>query len=258
MQRGYGSYYGDERDSAGYNDSQEKYTHKGNSRDNQTDAFRGGYGHDFGSGYGGRDRLDMQHVYSRRDNDYRGEFGDYSGRFGSSSGYGQRDDSRYRNSGYGSSKQSHDGRDWLDRTTDEVASWFGDDDAERRRQMDKQGAGHRGRGPKGYKRSDDRIREDINDRLYEDPWIDASDIEVTVTNCEVTLSGTVNERMAKRRAEDIADSVSGVSQVENRLRVAQSHTSDAAFKYPTATTSGGATNTESKAENGKPGSQHKG
>ena len=114
-------------------------------------------------------------------------------------------------------------RGWWDRTSDEVSSWFGDEDAERRRERDKQLAGqHRGKGPKGYSRSDDRIKEDINDRLSDDVFIDASEIEVTVTQGEVTLSGTVDTRSAKRRAEDIADGVSGVRNVENRIRLASS------------------------------------
>jgi len=78
---------------------------------------------------------------------------------------------------------------------------------------------HSGRGPKNYTRSDDRIREDINDRLTDDPEIDASEIEVKVSNCEVTLTGTVNDREDKRRAEDIAEAVSGVKNVQNNLRV---------------------------------------
>ena len=109
-------------------------------------------------------------------------------------------------------------RGWWDRASDEVASWFGDEEAERRRRMDAQRQ-HRGRGPKGYRRSDERIKEDVNDRLSDDYSIDASDIEVMVTNTEVTLSGTVDSREDKRRAEDIAESVSGVTNVENRLRV---------------------------------------
>jgi osmotically-inducible protein OsmY len=101
-----------------------------------------------------------------------------------------------------------------------VSSWFGDEDAERRRAWDKQRSGqHRGKGPKGYRRSDDRIQEDINDRLSDDVFIDASDIEVSVNQGEVTLTGTVNERSDKRRAEDIAEEVSGVRNVENRIRV---------------------------------------
>src|SRR4030095_11010348 len=78
---------------------------------------------------------------------------------------------------------------------------------------------HRGRGPKGYKRSDERIKEDVNDRLSDDYYLDASEVEVAVSNTEVTLTGTVNSREEKRRAEDIAESVSGVTNVENRLRV---------------------------------------
>src|SRR5205814_2195175 len=53
-----------------------------------------------------------------------------------------------------------------------------------------------GLGPKGYKRSDARINEDVNDRLTDDPWLDARQIAVVVSNCEVTLSGTVDSRDA--------------------------------------------------------------
>ncbi|MDO9472975.1 MAG: BON domain-containing protein [Caulobacter sp.] len=78
---------------------------------------------------------------------------------------------------------------------------------------------HRGRGPKGYRRSDDRIREDINDRLTDDSWLDATHIEVAVEGGEVTLTGTVSSRQAKRRAEDIAERVGGVEDVQNNIRV---------------------------------------
>ena len=111
-------------------------------------------------------------------------------------------------------------RGWLERMGDEVASWFGDEDAERRRRRDEERS-HRGRGPRGYARSDDRIREDVSDRLTDDPYVDASDIEVTVSGGEVTLTGHVEHRAARRRAEDLAESVSGVSHVQNNLRVRQ-------------------------------------
>jgi len=106
------------------------------------------------------------------------------------------------------------GRDFFDKATDEVASWFGDEDAERRREED-----HRGRGPRNYVRSDARIEEDVNDRLTEDRVVDAREITVTVQDREVTLDGHVASRRAKRRAEDCADSVSGVTHVQNNLRV---------------------------------------
>ncbi len=86
---------------------------------------------------------------------------------------------------------------------------------------ERRGGQHRGRGPKGYTRSDDRIREDVSDRLSDDPFVDASEIEVMVAACEVTLSGTVESRDAKRRAEDIAEQVSGVRHVQNNLRIQQ-------------------------------------
>ena len=79
--------------------------------------------------------------------------------------------------------------------------------------------GFAGRGPKGYQRSDERIREDISDRLMANDWLDASDIEVTVKDGEVTLSGIVDSRSAKRLAEDVAEHAAGVHDVMNQLRV---------------------------------------
>jgi osmotically-inducible protein OsmY len=85
--------------------------------------------------------------------------------------------------------------------------------------MDKINGPHRGKGPKGYTRSDARLCEDINDRLYHDPFVDASEIEVTVNNGEAVLTGTVDSREAKRKAEDIAESITGIKDVENHLKV---------------------------------------
>jgi len=76
-----------------------------------------------------------------------------------------------------------------------------------------------GRGPKGYQRSDDRIREDVSDKLMEHGDLDASEIEVNVSQGVVTLSGSVDDRWGKRLAEDIAERVSGVRDVMNQLRV---------------------------------------
>ena len=78
---------------------------------------------------------------------------------------------------------------------------------------------YKGKGPRSYKRRDDRILEDINDRLCDDPYLDASDIEVGVKDGEAILTGTVESREAKRMAADIAENVTGVKNVENRLRV---------------------------------------
>lgn len=81
---------------------------------------------------------------------------------------------------------------------------------------------HAGRGPKGYRRDDARITEDLNEALTHDRHIDASEIEVKVSGGEVTLSGTVDHRDAKRHAEDIAESISGVNEVNNQIRVSRS------------------------------------
>ncbi len=77
----------------------------------------------------------------------------------------------------------------------------------------------RGRGPRNYQRHDERIREDIHVKLTDDPYVDATDIEVEVHGGEVVLAGAVENRSAKRRAEDLAESVSGVKHIENRLRI---------------------------------------
>lgn len=78
---------------------------------------------------------------------------------------------------------------------------------------------YRGRGPRGYQRSDDRIREDVCERLTDDDHIDASDIEVSVSDGEVTLSGILRSRNAKRRTTDVVERVSGVKDVHNLIRV---------------------------------------
>ena len=78
---------------------------------------------------------------------------------------------------------------------------------------------HRGRRPRGYVRSPARIYEDLCDRLTDNPFIDASDIEVTVAGTEVTLSGTAQDTIAMRQAQAIAEEVAGITHVHNRLLI---------------------------------------
>jgi osmotically-inducible protein OsmY len=87
---------------------------------------------------------------------------------------------------------------------------------------DRMRGGHHGRGPKNYTRSDDRIKEDLSERLYEDDMVDASEITIEVKDGVVKLSGSVDERWLKHRIEDMAEACSGVKDVENQLRVASS------------------------------------
>lgn len=76
-----------------------------------------------------------------------------------------------------------------------------------------------GRGPKNYRRPDDRIRDDVAERLTVDPLIDAFEVEIDVRNGDVTLSGLVPTRDQRRRAEVIAERVNGVRHVTNTIRV---------------------------------------
>ncbi|NOV24825.1 BON domain-containing protein [Cupriavidus necator] len=82
-----------------------------------------------------------------------------------------------------------------------------------------QHAGRRATGPKGYRRSDERVREDVCERLAMNPYIDVGEVTVEVANGVVTLDGTVSERREKYVVEEIADAVFGVTEVDNRLRV---------------------------------------
>jgi osmotically-inducible protein OsmY len=195
-----GEGYNEVRRGYGYNDP-------GNMGDSDYNGDRGRYGSSWGmnrgSGHTGSGESDWNSRGERR---YAGnDYGNYSDR-------------------YGDRLNRENDRNWWDKTKDEVSSWFGDDDAERRRRMDERQGNYRGKGPKGYTRSDDRIKEDVNDALSDDPNVDASEIDVSVNACDVTIRGTVNSRWEKRRAEDIAEAVSGVKNVENRLKVTSSTT----------------------------------
>jgi len=197
----------------------------------------------YGRGYGSySDRYDQGNRFSDvSDTDRRSRFGydenperssysrDYSRDFSNNNrdeNSNSRGDGRNRNIGSergyyeGSNRNRSDERGWWDRASDEVSSWMGDEEAARRRESDSRQQGkYRGHGPKNYTRSDERIKEDINDRLTDYHHLDATHIDVTVENGDVVLTGTVENRYAKRTAEDITEDVSGVKNVENRLRV---------------------------------------
>jgi hypothetical protein len=81
------------------------------------------------------------------------------------------------------------------------------------------GGPHVGKGPKGYHRSAERIREEVIDELTGDPHVDATEIAVEVDRGEVTLTGIVDDRRTKRLAEACADRVEGVRDVHNRLHL---------------------------------------
>ena len=78
-----------------------------------------------------------------------------------------------------------------------------------------------GRGPKGYKRSDQQIVEEACQRLERDGEVDATDIEVTAEDGIIRLRGTVPDRQTKRRAEECVESIYGAKDVMNELRVSR-------------------------------------
>lgn len=181
------------------------------------------------STFGGRDRSsgvsrdydrDRGERYAVRSYDADSSGGRYAGR------YGERNRDRF--------DTGDSDRGFFDRAGDEIASWFGDHEAERRREMDyrrdhgrrryeayERGENYRGRGPKNYQRSDERLLEDACEQLTRDRGVDASDMEVTVKGGELTLDGQVNTRWEKRRAEDCVHDISGIHHVQNNLRIRQ-------------------------------------
>ncbi|MCY1289364.1 BON domain protein [compost metagenome] len=74
--------------------------------------------------------------------------------------------------------------------------------------------------PRGYQRTDARIRDDLCERLaHADD--DVSDVTVDVGSGIVTLAGTVRHRDAKYRIEQMAEAVLGVSEVRNNIHLAR-------------------------------------
>lgn len=68
-------------------------------------------------------------------------------------------------------------------------------------------------------RLDNEIRQDVEQELHTDPAIDATDIAVTVHDGVVSLTGFVRYYRNKRRAEDAAKRVVGVTAVVNDIEV---------------------------------------
>ena len=114
----------------------------------------------------------------------------------------------------------------------------------------------RGRAPKAYKRTDERVKEDVYERLT-NLDVDASEVSVEVQEGKVTLEGTVPQRWMKHTIEDIADGCAGVKDVENRIRV-QSQSRASGSESETGSSSGGLSDGEGSSvaglTSGSPGS----
>lgn len=166
------------------------------------------------------DRLNLDRRYSSPfdRNDY-----------GRSSNYFDSNDSRYDhkfdNNDYRKDFQSDDAinEGWqksLSRSHSRInSSWQDDSDLELELSPSLSTNSFVGKGPKGYRRSDDRIKEEVCEALERTPYLDASDIEVDVKDGCVTLSGTVSSRQYKRSAEYIIEKIRGVDDIDNEIKV---------------------------------------
>jgi hypothetical protein len=180
----------------------------------------GGYEDDFGRGRWGDER-DGRSDASRprsggesyRQGSYEGEFGqgEFGRRFGGGgSGFGGQQGFGREDFGRGEYGRSEYGRSYG--AEEQEAAW-GTGGGWRRYE-----GPHAGKGPKGYRRSDERVLEDACQTLERHPRIDASEISVTVDGGVIVLSGTVDSRETKRLAEQAVEDLPGVRDVRNELR----------------------------------------
>ncbi len=92
----------------------------------------------------------------------------------------------------------------VDRTLDRVSGW---------------NTGPQSLPGKGGSRPDDRIHEDICERLSCASGIEIEDVSVRVSGGTVTLEGTVPTGGMKHMIENIADACAGVQEVDNRIKI---------------------------------------
>jgi hypothetical protein len=66
------------------------------------------------------------------------------------------------------------------------------------------------------------LKELICEHLTDDPAIDASNVSIDVTGQVVKLTGTVDDRSTKYEIEELVESLGGVKDIDNQLRVQSS------------------------------------
>jgi hypothetical protein len=76
-----------------------------------------------------------------------------------------------------------------------------------------------GQGLPNDEQSDERIQEEVQNQLRRNPMVDATEINLSVHDGFVVLRGTVDRRGMKETAEEVAESVSGVRDVRNEIRI---------------------------------------
>lgn len=172
--------------------------------------YSGGYTGQTQRGYGGDDDMRGSRYGGFGGRGSGGDFGEEqryggsqrTGQYGNYLGYGGAQGGGYGREAGGGMERG--GRDWgFDNT---------------RRGME--GSRTQRRGPKGYTRSDERIKDDVCERLMQQHDVDLEEVSIEVQNGKVTLEGSVPERRMKHAIEDVACNCYGVRDVENRVRVA--------------------------------------
>lgn len=187
-----------------------------------------------GMGRAGMERERRYEPWRMRGSQYGGGGGSGSQYGGYGSGYGQDYGRDYGQRRYGEGSWSQQGGQigqpgWEQRsrqgTSSEQGRWsqagwegYGRENDFYRSQPVMQGR-FTGRGPKGYTRKDDSICDEVCDILTRHGEVDASEIQVSVMNAEVTLSGNVDDRRQRHLAEESIENISGVKNINNQLRV---------------------------------------
>jgi osmotically-inducible protein OsmY len=84
---------------------------------------------------------------------------------------------------------------------------------------EEQGRRQTNSGQRARRKSDESLRHEIREILTADPELEATDIEVEVEGGAVTLRGAVVDPDTRLLAEELVESLAGVREVHNRLRV---------------------------------------
>jgi hypothetical protein len=203
-----GPRYGGRRDEAGW---------QGESRGNRRGSGYGRVDEGYGwqrEGFGEGEGQDRQYGYGGRygqpawgDDWAQGEYGSerWSGQRPPGAGYGRSnpDGPQYEQGGRYPGTRPYGDRQWAG------SEWAGRDERYGRRQS---------YDPKGYTRSDERVREHVCEHLSRS-GLDVRNVEVKVKDGQVMLEGHVPDRRTKHEVEDCADDCVGVRDVENRLRI---------------------------------------
>ena len=197
----YGNRYVDRQD---YQRDEDRYG-SGTSRDYGRDYgryYRRGYNRDYGADYGEDLRRRGAVPGAGMGADYGGDF-DYSNRYAAD-----------EDINYGTGDVGYESEGAFYQDLDEPENY--------QSQVYRYGTGrspYLGVGPLGYQRSDERISDDVCERLTRHGRVDASQIQFNVKDGEVTLQGKVPYREMKRLAEDVVERVSGVKDVHNEIKV---------------------------------------